>query len=56
MYISFVKIVQATAMASITPSSTTKTGVGSARALGLNVCRTAAIGNNTMVHLMQQMT
>ena len=45
---SYVKIVQATAVASVTPSSTTKTGVGSTKAWGLNVRKTAAIGNNTI--------
>ncbi|MBU3160851.1 C40 family peptidase [Clostridium frigoris] len=48
VYSSYVKIVQATAVASATPSSTTKTGVGSTKAWGLNVRKTAAIGNNTI--------
>lgn len=48
VYSSYVKIVQATAVASVTPSSTAKTGVGSTKAWGLNVRKTAAIGNNTI--------
>lgn len=48
VYSSYVKIVQAATVASVTSSSTTKTGVGSTKVRGLNVRKTAATGNNVI--------